>query len=176
MYWRLIVNKESKESFIEKNLWQIILAIGLIFLFLYFYQFHGKLSSDSGEWDNFGSYAGGIFSGMAFLALIAEMRANKKDKKLQEERYLEQIEEQDKRWKKEDFERTFFMMLEQFNRKLNYLEEHKYVDSVYSIILDSQNFIRTRSSLEYGNEKNNYSEINQLFINLYRIFEKDLPS
>lgn len=71
---------KTKESFIEKYLWQIILAIGLIFLLLYFYQFHGKLSSNSDEWDKFGSYAGGIFSGMAFLALIAEMRANKKEK------------------------------------------------------------------------------------------------
>lgn len=169
---------KTKESFIEKYLWQIILAIGLIFLLLYFYQFHGKLSSNSDEWDKFGSYAGGIFSGMAFLALIAEMRANKKEKKLQEARYLTEIEdlkkekdEQDKRWKKEDFERTFFMMLEQFNRKLNSLEENQSLNYVYYKILESQNFIETRASLEYGKERNNYSEINQLFINLYRILK-----
>ncbi len=172
------MNKESKESFIEKNLWWLLLIIGLISLSVYFWQFHGTLSNKSDKWDHFGGYIGGIFSGMAFLALIAEMRANKKDKKIQEKRYQYQIqnlkeqkEEQDKRWKKESFERTFFMMLEQFNRKLNSLEENKYIDPVYSMILESKKFIETRACLEYGKERNNYSNINQLFINLYRILK-----
>ena len=172
------MNKESKESFIEKNLWWLLLIIGLISLSVYFWQFHGTLSNKSDKWDHFGGYIGGIFSGMAFLALIAEMRANKKDKKIQEKRYQYQIqnlkeqkEEQDKRWKKESFERTFFMMLEQFNRKLNSLEENKYIDPVYSMILESKKFIETRACLEYGKERNNYSNINKLFINLYRILK-----
>lgn len=166
---------KTKESFIEKYLWQIILAIGLIFLFLYFYQFHGKLSSNSDEWDKFGSYVGGIFSGMAFLALIAEMRANKKEKKLQEARYLTEIEdlkkekdEQDKRWKKEDFERTFFMMLSQFNEKLSFLNNSD-INNIYdSIVPNSFSCFNTiRNNVE--NEK--YSDINMLFINLYRILK-----
>lgn len=167
---------KTKESFIEKYLWQIILVIGLTFLFLYFYQFHGKLSTDSDEWDKFGSYAGGIFSGMAFLALIAEMRANKKEKKLQEERYLTEIEdlkkekdEQDKRLKKEDFERTFFMMLSQFNEKLSSLKELD-INNVYDLIVinNPELFYNIRNSAE---ENDKYSDINMLFINLYRILK-----
>lgn len=171
---------KTKESFIEKYLWQIILAIGLIFLFLYFYQFHGKLSSNSDEWDKFGSYAGGIFSGMAFLALIAEMRANKKEKKLQEARYLTEIEdlkkekdEQDKRWKKEDFERTFFMMLSQFNEKLSFLDKSD-INYIYDIIVcNSFSSFPFSSFYSIRNkaEGKKYSDINMLFINLYRILK-----
>lgn len=178
MYWRLIVNKESKESFIEKNLWWLLLIIGLISLSVYFWQFHGTLSNKSDKWDHFGGYIGGIFSGMAFLALIAEMRANKKDKKIQEKRYQYQIqnlkeqkEEQDKRWKKESFERTFFMMLEQFNRKLNSLDDKENIADIYSIILRNKDFIITRSNLENGENRSTYSNLNQLFINLYRILK-----
>lgn len=175
---------KHKESFIEKYLWQIILAIGLIFLFLYFYQFHGKLSTDSSEWDKFGSYVGGIFSGMAFLALIAEMRASKKEKKLQEERYLTEIEdlkrekdEQDKRWKKEDFERTFFMMLSQFNEKLSFLDKSD-INYIYDIIVcddfhffSSSSSFSSFSSIRNKAEDKKYSDINMLFINLYRILK-----
>ena len=146
---------ESKESFIEKNLWWILLVLGLIALGLYFYKFNNGfqgLAGSTSEWDHFGSYIGGIFSGMAFLALIAEMRANKKREKKQESRYQKQIndlekekeeqdkrwekekEEQDKRWKKEDFERTFFMMLSQFNEKLSFLNNSD-INNIYDSIV-----------------------------------------
>ena len=85
------MNKENKESFIEKNLWWLLLIVGIVFLSVYFWKFHGVLANESDKWDHFGSYIGGIFSGMAFLALIAEMKANKKEKKLQEERYLTEM-------------------------------------------------------------------------------------
>ena len=180
---------ESKESFIEKNLWWILLVLGLIALGLYFYKFNNGfqgLAGSTSEWDHFGSYIGGIFSGMAFLALIAEMRANKKREKKQESRYQKQIndlekekeeqdqrwekekEEQDKRWKKEDFERTFFMMLSQFNEKLSFLNNSD-INNIYdSIVLNSFSYFNTiRNNVE--NEK--YSDINMLFINLYRILK-----
>lgn len=180
---------ESKESFIEKNLWWILLVLGLIALGLYFYKFNNGfqgLAGSTSEWDHFGSYIGGIFSGMAFLALIAEMRANKKREKKQESRYQKQIndlekekeeqdkrwekekEEQDKRWKKEDFERTFFMMLSQFNEKLSFLNNSD-INNIYdSIVPISFSYFNTiRNNVE--NEK--YSDINMLFINLYRILK-----
>lgn len=180
---------ESKESFIEKNLWWILLVLGLIALGLYFYKFNNGfqgLAGSTSEWDHFGSYIGGIFSGMAFLALIAEMRANKKREKKQESRYQKQIndlekekeeqdkrwekekEEQDKRWKKEDFERTFFMMLSQFNEKLSFLNNSD-INNIYnSIVPISFSYFNTiRNNIE--NEK--YSDINMLFINLYRILK-----
>lgn len=180
---------ESKESFIEKNLWWILLVLGLIALGLYFYKFNNGfqgLAGSTSEWDHFGSYIGGIFSGMAFLALIAEMRANKKREKKQESRYQKQIndlekekeeqdkrwekekEKQDKRWKKEDFERTFFMMLSQFNEKLSFLNNSD-INNIYnSIVPISFSYFNTiRNNIE--NEK--YSDINMLFINLYRILK-----
>lgn len=180
---------ESKESFIEKNLWWILLVLGLIALGLYFYKFNNGfqgLAGSTSEWDHFGSYIGGIFSGMAFLALIAEMRANKKREKKQESRYQKQIndlekekeeqdkrwekekEEQDKRWKKEDFERTFFMMLSQFNEKLSFLKNSD-INNIYgSIVPISFSYFNTiRNNVE--DEK--YSDINMLFINLYRILK-----
>lgn len=180
---------ESKESFIEKNLWWILLVLGLIALGLYFYKFNNGfqgLAGSTSEWDHFGSYIGGIFSGMAFLALIAEMRANKKREKKQESRYQKQIndlekekeeqdkrwekekEEQDKRWKKEDFERTFFMMLSQFNEKLSFLKNSD-INNIYgSIVPTSFSYFNTiRNNVE--DEK--YSDINMLFINLYRILK-----
>lgn len=180
------MNKENKESFIEKNLWWLLLIVGIVFLSVYFWKFHGVLANESDKWDHFGSYIGGIFSGMAFLALIAEMRANKKEKKLQEARYLTEIEdlkkekdeqdkrwkkekeEQDKRWKKEDFERTFFMMLSQFNEKLSFLNKSD-INDIYDIIVcdsfSSFYFIRNKA------EDKNYSDMNMLFINLYRILK-----
>ena len=156
---------------------------------LYFYKFNNGfqgLAGSTSEWDHFGSYIGGIFSGMAFLALIAEMRANKKREKKQESRYQKQIndlekekeeqdkrwekekEEQDKRWKKEDFERTFFMMLSQFNEKLSFLNNSD-INNIYnSIVPISFSYFNTiRNNIE--NEK--YSDINMLFINLYRILK-----
>ena len=169
------MNIEGKESFFEKKLWLILLVLGLIAFGLYFYKFNNGfqgLSGSTSEWDHFGSYIGGIFSGMAFLALIAEMRANKKREEEQESRYQKQInklknekKEQDKRWKKEDFERTFFMMLSQFNEKLSFLNNSDINDIYNSIVLDSFSYFETiRNKTE--NEK--YSDINMLFINLYR--------
>lgn len=169
------MNKESKESFIEKNLWWLLLIIGLISLSVYFWQFHGTLSNKSDKWDHFGSYIGGIFSGMAFLALIAEMRTNKKREKRQEERYQGQInnlkrekKEQDKRWAKEDFERTFFMMLSQFNEKLSFLNESDINDIYDTIAYDIPSKFNFRRVEAEGKK---YSDINMLFINLYRILK-----
>ena len=55
------MNKENKEFFIEKNLWWLLLIIGLISLSVYFWKFHGVLANESDKWDHFGSYIGGIF-------------------------------------------------------------------------------------------------------------------
>lgn len=180
------MNKENKESFIEKNLWWLLLIVGIVFLSVYFWKFHGVLANESDKWDHFGSYIGGIFSGMAFLALIAEMRANKKEKKLQEARYLTEIEdlkkekdeqdkrwkkekeEQDKRWKKEDFERTFFMMLSQFNEKLSFLDKSD-INYIYDIIVCDD--IHSFSSIRNKAEGKKYTDINMLFINLYRMLK-----
>lgn len=170
------MNKENKEFFIEKNLWWLLLIIGLISLSVYFWKFHGVLANESDKWDHFGSYIGGIFSGMAFLALIAEMRANRKREKKQEGRYQKQIndlnqekKEQDQRWAKESFERTFFMMLSQFNEKLSSLKELD-INNIYDLIAinNPEFFYNIRNNVE---ENDKYSDINMLFINLYRILK-----
>lgn len=71
-----------------------------------YWYFAGRLgiSNNGSDWANFGSYAGGIFAALAFLVVIY------------------QNYQRDKEQNKQDFEKTFFMMLEQHNEKLHLLE------------------------------------------------------
>lgn len=56
-------------DFIKNNKWYVLLVV--LLLGLYFYQFHGGLSSDSEKWDHFGSYIGGIFFCCYFIECFA---------------------------------------------------------------------------------------------------------
>ena len=73
---------------------------------LYWY-FAGQLgiSNKGSDWADFGSYVGGVFGVLAFLIVVY------------------QNYQRDKEQKKQDFERTFFMMLEHHNNKLRFLED-----------------------------------------------------
>lgn len=63
-----------------KNYWFFILAVLLfiISLGLYFGMFHDKLSDNSEKWDHFGSYIGGMFSALAFIAVVYSQYIDKK--------------------------------------------------------------------------------------------------
>jgi hypothetical protein len=64
-------------SFVRKYVFHLFLLSVILLavsLFLYFYTIHGKLSKNSNDWSNFGSYIGGIvgtiLSGINLLILI----------------------------------------------------------------------------------------------------------
>ncbi|HDL1827867.1 TPA: hypothetical protein PWX83_002075, partial [Mannheimia haemolytica] len=103
-------------DFIKNNKWYVLLVV--LLLGLYFYQFHGGLSSDSEKWDHFGSYIGGIFSAVTLLSVLHGMQLERKRFKEQKEEFENDKRVLEKRRRKEDFERTFFMMLEQHNLKI----------------------------------------------------------
>lgn len=58
----------------KKNLFYIFsIIILMITIGIYFWKFNGELSDDSNTWGNFGDYFGGIFSALAFIAIIYSM-------------------------------------------------------------------------------------------------------
>lgn len=93
---------------IIKKYWISIIAMLFIIFTLGIYLItFGKygVSNDSEQWDHFGSYVGGMFSALAFLGVLYQLQSAKQDQE------------------KQDFERTFFMMLGHHNSKLRFLEE-----------------------------------------------------
>lgn len=154
-------------DFIKNNKWYVLLVMGL--LGLYFYQFHGGLSSESEKWDHFGSYVGGIFSAVTLLSVLHGMQLERKRFNEQRIEFENEKKEQEERRKKEDFERTFFMMLEQHNLKLNTLGQET-IDEIYDeIISNHESFDSLRNKIEIQEKSKIYSEINSYFLLLYRI-------
>lgn len=159
-------------DFIKNNKWYVLLVMGL--LGLYFYQFHGGLSSESEKWDHFGSYVGGIFSAVTLLSVLHGMQLERKRFNEQRIEFENEKKEQEERRKKEDFERTFFMMLEQHNIKLRELERiskdgFSLVDKIYKNVIFKSDFHSIRRHLNRNDRL--YSEIDSYFLNLYRILK-----
>lgn len=159
-------------NFIKNNKWYVVLVVGL--LGLYFYKFHGELSSNSEKWDHFGSYIGGIFSAVTLLSVLHGMQLERKRFNEQRVEFENERKEQEERRRKEDFERTLFMMLEQHNIKLRELEKHvsnndSLVDEIYNKIIELQSFSQIRDY--FRNNDRLYSEIDSYFLNLYRILK-----
>lgn len=169
-------------DFIKNNKWYVLLVV--LLLGLYFYQFHGGLSSDSEKWDHFGSYIGGIFSAVTLLSVLHGMQLERKRFNEQKEEFENDKRVLEERRRKEDFERTFFMMLEQHNETLRFLENKDFgtpkrilksdivykrsiVDNIYYYMAENVNdFNKIRNELD---KDVYYSDLNAYFINLYRI-------
>lgn len=164
-------------EYIKNNIFYILALILISALLgLYFYKFHGELSSESQEWDAFGSYVGGVFSALAFIMLIIQMQIERKRFSEQKQEFEQEKKEQEDRIKKENFELTFFRLLEQHNTKLFKIEGsgdgNSIVDEIYRDIVEfdfSKGVYRLRTIFEYGNKKEKYSDVNVYFLNLYRI-------
>ncbi|WGE73410.1 putative phage abortive infection protein [Actinobacillus equuli subsp. haemolyticus] len=158
-------------DFIKNNKWYVLLVIGL--LGLYFYQFHGGLSSESEKWDHFGSYIGGIFSAVTLLSVLHGMQLERKRFNAQKIEFENEKKEQEERRRKEDFERTFFMMLELHNNKLRILESLQFknksslIDVFYGFILSNKEFNTIRE--RFIENERFFSEMDSYFINLYRV-------
>lgn len=164
-------------DFIKNNKWYVLLVA--LLLGLYFYQFHGGLSSNSEKWDHFGSYIGGIFSAVTLLSVLHGMQLERKRFNEQKEEFENDKKGLEERRRREDFERTFFMMLEQHNVKLNELlnkkiGEKNIVKVVYNKIMEyprSEFSDSLRCEMEIGGLRECYTEINSYFLNLYRILK-----
>lgn len=153
-------------NFLHRHLYLIISILLMIFAFSMYWGIVGnfklwEFSTSGKDWADFGSYAGGIFAALAFLVVVY------------------QNYQRDKEQKKQDFEKTFFMMLEQHNEKLHLLEskniiedkETNLVNFLYIRIMDGQlDFNKVRSEFETKYEVY-YSEINVYFLNLYRVLK-----
>ncbi|MFU2113151.1 hypothetical protein ACLQ9B_09995, partial [Glaesserella parasuis] len=104
-----------------------VIAFGIYWFFVGEMKFF-NFSNAGSDWANFGSYAGGIFAALAFLVVV------------------HQNYERDKEQRKQDFERTFFMMLEHHNNQINFLIDKKMknndgnnisiVESLYQELID----------------------------------------
>lgn len=123
------------------------------------------LSADSDQWDHFGSYIGGIFSGLAFLGVVYQLHTTKLDQA------------------KQDFERTFFMMLEHHNNKIHFLIDKKInrnghdisiVEVLYQELIDypeGRKDYDIRERAEIGDLRDIYVDVNAYFLNLFRILK-----
>lgn len=164
-------------DFIKNNKWYVLLVIGL--LVPYFIMFNGGFSSESSNWNDFGSYIGGIFSAVTLLSVLHGMQLERKRFNEQKAEFENEKREQEERRRKEDFERTFFMMLEQQNVKLNELlnkkiDEKSIVKTIHDRIMNyprSEFQDSLRGEMEIGSLREHYTEINSYFLNLYRILK-----
>lgn len=125
-----------------------------------YWYFAGRLgiSNNGSDWADFGSYAGGIFAALAFLVVIY------------------QNYQRDKEQQKQDFEKTFSMMLEHHNAKLKSLEslrlnksKKRLIDKYYNLILSNESFSKLRDDL--SNNDGVYSEIDSYSLTLYRLLK-----
>lgn len=143
------------KNFIKKN-W-IIITSGLLVTIafgMYVWNFRNyDISDNSAKWNDFGSYIGGIFSALAFLGVVYQLHTTKQEQK------------------KQDFERTFFMLLEQHNLKLNTIEQ-EVIDEIYDKIISNYGSIDSlRNKIEIQEKSKIYSEVNSYFLLLYRILK-----
>lgn len=151
--------------------WLALLLTGISLGAYWFFAGRLGISANGSDWANFGSYVGGIFSGLAFLILIYQNYQREIEQKQQSENQ-----------RKQDFERTFFMMLEHHNNKLRFLEDKNsgvekngdklsFVDYIYQVIIEKQgDFLSIRKMMNEGLYRE-YSELNAYFLNLFRILK-----
>lgn len=161
-------------DFIKNNKWYVLLVIGL--LVPYFIMFNGGFSSESSNWNDFGSYIGGIFSAVTLLSVLHGMQLERKRFNEQKEEFEKDKKEQEERRRKEEFERTFFMLLEEHNNKLRFLENKEngidgksIIDNIYSRLGHYATLKEIRFYLEIGYSV--YTDINVYFLNLYHILK-----
>ncbi|MDG2956155.1 putative phage abortive infection protein [Bisgaard Taxon 10/6] len=153
-------------NFIKNNKWYVLLVLGL--LGLYFYQFHGGLSSDSEKWDHFGSYIGGIFSAVTLLSVLHGMQLERKRFNEQKEEFEKDKKEQEERRRKEDFERNFFILLEQKNIKQKNLK--KDIEKIIEVICSNNTyylFMANRNDYDFSEKFKENRELYTKFLPYY---------
>jgi len=160
-------NKNYK--FLPKNLLVIFLigAFAVVVVFgLYFSQFHSQLSNENSNWGTFGDFVGGTlnpllsFLGLLALLLTVAMQRDELEKThevldKQLAAQVEQLEnakkisdEQLKTQAKQQFESTFFALLNVHNQIFESFDKQKIHDHLVTIISDRASLNNAKSMLE----------------------------
>lgn len=182
----------KKTPFLNFILFGISLFMLLIFLYLLKFGKYG-LSPDQGDWGTFGDFIGGtlnpVFAFLSLLALLTTIRLQNKELKASRQelsmtrdelsRSADAQKEQSNSIKIQNFENTFFNMLNLHNENINniHLEKieiyspskGKYVPSLYKVGDISLNRLRAKNTL---NKKNALSKLLKIFLE-YNTVDKD---
>ena len=174
------MNTNNKKSFpikfrSEVFLWTAVGVAAFVFGF-YFYNFHGKLiTTTNGEWGTFGDFIGGtlnpFFSFLSFIALLTtinlqrkELKASRKELKAStkqlkrtanaQEMAQKALDKQLQTQSKQQFENTFFSLLDQHNQILEANEEK--FRSIYTEVLSASGTYgldHSKKNLQSHNQK-----------------------
>ncbi|OAQ15828.1 hypothetical protein F480_03910 [Bibersteinia trehalosi Y31] len=153
-------NCEKSIEFFKK--YGVLILLFLIFLLaLVFYYYYVSLgwwnfSELSSDWANFGSYSAGIFTGITFLGVLYQIYLTAKYQA------------------KQDFERVFFMLLEQHNAQINHLDNKNIINDLYKYLTEEVKYSRLddiKVNLNFGEKSSKYSDLNAYFLVLYRILK-----
>ncbi|MGY2438417.1 putative phage abortive infection protein [Pseudomonas sp. SDO52101_S400] len=149
-------------------------VVGVVFTF-YFMEFNGKLSSQNTDWGTFGDFIGGTLNPLlSFLGLIAllltivlqskELESTRKELErsaIAQEKSEAALKEQSKTQIKQQFEGTFFSLLDQHNKTLEkistatgkWTHDRSDLDMVREAVFDSSapNLTAAKKSLENKN-------------------------
>lgn len=129
-------SREVKKKSLKSLLLPVFLLVVGVFVYkiisLYFENFSGELSPKNDDWGTFGDYVGGVlnpvFGLLSFSALLVTISIQSKELKEAREQFSRSADAQEKSEKvmqlqavtliRQQFESTFFSLLEQHNRAL----------------------------------------------------------
>lgn len=141
---------------------RVIIGFGIIAILIslgfYILNFHThEISKNPESWAHFGDYLGGIFSFFSFMALLytvhlqtQELKATREELKLSRQAQQESAAAQEQSaevLRKQQFENTFFQLLNQITLHLNKLTEHHKNEQSKIHQLLSLNFFKPSSGL-----------------------------
>ncbi len=159
-------------------------AAFLIILGLYIAYFKNlSVTNDSATWGTFGDYLGGTLNPIiSFLALIGllytihqqaqEMQATREELKQAAEQQRQQVEQQSRQseiFNLQQFESTFFSLLEQHNKIIEKIDFYYFFNSIksnYQILINTRDIIKEKPpknlSNSYAAEITNKNILNEL--------------
>ena len=170
------MDKENKPNRLLWILGIAAVAAFLIVLGLYISYFKNlSVTNDSATWGTFGDYLGGTLNPIiSFLALIGllytihqqaqEMQATREELKQAAEQQRQQVEQQSRQseiFNLQQFESTFFSLLEQHNKVVERIEVKSIYEELHNIYNTKIDQITTRKPSEELSNSHAIKSINQ---------------
>ena len=170
------MNKGNKPNRLLWILGGAAVAAFLIILGLYIAYFKNlSITNDSATWGTFGDYLGGTLNPIiSFLALIGllytihqqaqEMQATREELKQAAEQQRQQVEQQSHQseiFNLQQFESTFFSLLEQHNKAIERIDVESIYKELHNIYNNKIDQITTRKPSEELSNKHSIKSINQ---------------
>ena len=170
------MDKENKPNRLLWILGIAAVAAFLIVLGLYISYFKNlSVTNDSATWGTFGDYLGGTLNPIiSFLALIGllytihqqaqEMQATREELKQAAEQQRQQVEQQSRQseiFNLQQFESTFFSLLEQHNKVVERIEVESIYEELHNIYNKKIDQITTRKPSEELSNSHAIKSINQ---------------